>query len=326
MNLSSIWESYLNNSDPFINIEDTVIVPEKMPKCGDLNISTKTTILQYNFTLNLEYIFWNIKMISYDEMVDGIIKIQMKFICTDKEQVNEFDENISHITLPVDILTLNKIDNPTGRVKFKDSRKVSIGISKNDVIKQYKKSKSAFYNCLVLIYRVFYKNKFRELHIKLFNSGNIEIPGIQINDIVDVASSKISSILKPFVSHEIIERVNLRSNILVNSNFNCNYNINRDKFVKRIKEEGFLKCTFDSCSYPGIQCKYKLDNGQHISIMIFRTGSILIVGKCEDHELYTIYKYVVDLLERNYKYIYESEYIPKIKKNKKKIKKQVYIA
>ena len=43
-------------------------------------------------------------------------------------------------------------------------------------------------------------------------------------------------------------------------------------------------------------------------------------------ELYKIYTYIKELLERSYTYIYDSEYIQKIKKNKKKIKKQVYIA
>jgi TATA-box binding protein (TBP) (component of TFIID and TFIIIB) len=328
MDLSSIWESYLNNDEPLIDVETPIQVPTNMPKCGKLNISTKTKILYFNFTLSLEELFWKLPIISYDTMQEGIIKKQMKFIFSDKQQVDEFETQTQNITLPLNIKILNHIDNPNGRIQFKDTRKVSIGLSKNDVLKQNKKSKekSVFYNCFVLIYRVSIDNIFRELHIKLFNSGKVEIPGIQDNFLVDIASKIIANILCPYISHPITEHVELRENILVNSNFNSNFHINRDVFVRIIKSEGVLKCIFDSCSYPGIQCKYKLNNGQQISVMIFRTGSILIVGKCEDDDLFTIYNYVTDLLERSYEQIYDSEYIPKQKKNKKKIKKLVYVA
>ena len=56
-----------------------------------------------------------------------------------------------------------------------------------------------------------------------------------------------------------------------------------------------INATYDSCSYPGIQCKYTYeenDNKTTISFMIFRTGSVLIVGKCNDDDLYEIYEYI----------------------------------
>lgn len=328
MDLSSIWASYLNKTEPNIDVETQIKVPINMPKCGNLNISTKTKILYFNFKLSLEDLFWKLPIISYDSMQEGIIKKQMKFIFTEKKQVEHFESNIQYVNLPLDVKILNHIDNPNGRIQYKDTRKVSIGLSKNDILKQNKKGKekSVFYNCFVIIYRVLINNSFRELHIKLFNSGKVEIPGIQDNILIDIASKVITNILQPFILHSITENIELRENILVNSNFNCNFHINREVFVRIIKADGVLKCIFDSCSYPGIQCKYKLKNEQQISVMIFRTGSILIVGKCEDHDLFTIYNYVTDLLKRSYKEIYDSEYIPKIKKNKKKIKKIVYIA
>jgi hypothetical protein len=60
--------------------------------------------------------------------------------------------------------------------------------------------------------------------------------------------------------------------------------------------------------------------------MIFRTGSILIVGKCTIQIIYKIYDYIVDLLKELYTHIVD-------KKNnytkpdilKKRIKKTIYI-
>ena len=75
-----------------------------------------------------------------------------------------------------------------------------------------------------------------------------------------------------------------------------------------------IQAVFDPCSYPGIQSKLFFDdNGvysesttednlkrKNISFMIFRTGSILIVGKCEEINLYKVYDYLKELLHNEY--------------------------
>ena len=53
-----------------------------------------------------------------------------------------------------------------------------IGLSSKDVINQRKK-KSAFYNCFAVIYRIKINNSFKEIHVKIFNTGKLEIPGVQ---------------------------------------------------------------------------------------------------------------------------------------------------
>ena len=63
----------------------------------------------------------------------------------------------------------------------------------------------------------------------------------------------------------------------------------------------------DSCSYPGIQCKYKLKHDAEISFMIFRTGSVLIVGKCNDDELKEIYEFLKNVFAQEYHKINEKE-------------------
>ena len=87
----------------------------------------------------------------------------------------------------------------------------------------------------------------------------------------------------------------------------------------------------DSCSYPGIQCKYKLPTNIEVSFMIFRTGSVLIVGKCDDPELNEIYQFLKNMFKREYSKIVENESLLEIeekiknKKNKTKSKKTMNI-
>jgi hypothetical protein len=92
----------------------------------------------------------------------------------------------------------------------------------------------------------------------------------------------------------------------------------------RIKNKYDVKCSYDPCSYPGIQCKYILSHGE-ISFMIFRTGSVLIVGKCENEELYLIYEFIKNIFYNEYINICEENTEIKPIKTKKKIKKTIYI-
>jgi hypothetical protein len=55
--------------------------------------------------------------------------------------------------------------------------------------------------------------------------------------------------------------------------------------------------------------------------MIFRTGSVLIVGKCEEDELYRIYEFLKNIFTREFHQIYETNYEGLKKKSKKKMKK-----
>jgi hypothetical protein len=55
--------------------------------------------------------------------------------------------------------------------------------------------------------------------------------------------------------------------------------------------------------------------------MIFRTGSVLIVGKCSEEDIYTIYEYVKNILVSEYTCINQPinarDSVGQIQKNKK---------
>ena len=116
--------------------------------------------------------------------------------------------------------------------------------------------------------------------------------------------------------------------VLVNSNFHCGYFINRDKLFDILKYKYNIQASYDPCSYPGIQCKYmKPDKENYISFMIFRTGSVLIVGKCDDVMLNEVYEYLKKLLHDEYITIATQTDTNEIKKEikpKKQRKKIIY--
>jgi len=325
MDVNDEWSRFLRDDYTTVKSDVSELIqamkdPVKGPDCSPIVISTKTKIIYLNQPVELFPLFWGLPMIPYDTYQEGIIKKQIKFNFTTKEQVKDFEEHMEKVTQYKCVTILNQIDNPTGRVMFKDVRKVDIGLCKKDILKLKKNEKSAFYNCFVFIYRLHLDGKFKEIHIKLFNTGKIEIPGIQQEIHVSLIVNRIVELLQPYYITPLCELLEKQEIILINSNFTCNYYINRDELYRILKKKYHIKCSYDPCSYPGIQCKYKLEKSE-VSFMIFRTGSVLIVGKCEDEQLYRIYEFLKTIFLTEYQAIYEQNFEIIKKKQKKKIKK-----
>ena len=326
--------------------EDAVAVD--VPIATDIYISTKSKIAYLNQAIDLKKIFWDIPVIPYATPKNGVIKKQIKFNSVDQEELN-FIQNKLKQELFVDEQIITSINNPTGRIKFKDIRKISIGISKKDIMSYRCKRKSAFYNCFVIILRIKILDAFKEFHVKVFNTGKLEIPGIQNDHIFEEVLINIVAAIKPYmpiVENEDAVELNYKqisTTVLINSNFNCGFYINREILYDILKFKYNIQAIYDPCSYPGVQCKFyynpdkEVQNGSKISeeekslyknivavsFMIFRTGSILIVGMCDDSVLYVIYEFLKVLLVNEYSKINQVNVHNHIVKDKKrKIRKK----
>ena len=321
--------------------------PNDIPKSTNIYISTKSKIAYLNQEIDLKNIFWKVPTISYSNPTNGIIKKQMKFNSATEEELNIIQENLKQ-ELFFEEQVITNINNPAGRIKFKDIRKVSIGICKKDLTSYRCKKKSAFYNCFVMILRLKINEIFKEYHVKVFNTGKMEIPGIQNDTIFNEVITTIRNILVPFTG-ESLNYLKKSDTVLINSNFNCGFYINREALYDILKIKYNIQCIYDPCSYPGIQCKFyynpekEIQNGMQISgsekstyqkivevsFMIFRTGSILIVGMCEEDVLHIIYEYLKNLLTQEYYNIFQkmnaNEMNPSSKNKQKKIRKKIIL-
>ena len=349
--LDEEWESFLNDEPPTIqdNNSDEVyknLDGKEIPKASDIYISTKTKIAYLNQKIDLETLFWSLNIIPYNTVNEGIIKKQMKFISHSEEDLQKLRKNLKSDEFN-DELILTRLDNPEGRIKYKDVRKISIGICKKDILSYRCKKKSAFYNCFVVILRVSHECAFHEVHVKVFNTGKMEIPGIKSDALLTKVLALLVKLCSPFVTEKLSWNPEIHT-VLINSNFNCGFYINRAKLYSLIQYKYKLSSVYDPCSYPGIQCKFhyditledseeqtgvlessKKDNFIKVSFMIFRTGSVLIVGKCDEDQLMNIYKYLKNMLTTEYFAIYEENTNgedSKIIKPKKVRKKTITVA
>lgn len=317
------------------NINDEVIEhkvnTDNKPIASDIYISTKTKIAYLNQPIDLDEIFLKIKIIPYHIQEVGVVKKQMKFNFTNQEAVDELIKKIENES-NVDNHIISRIINPNGRIKFKDIRKISIGLCQKDILSYRSKKRSAFYNCFVLILRIKLNDKFKEIHVKVFNTGKLEIPGIKEDSTLITTLDLLVKNLRLYSTNQTIDYdLSKSETVLINSNFNCGFYLDRDNLLQILKNKYNIDCIYDSCQYPGIQCKYylvdeKTDKNYSISFMIFRTGSVLIVGRCEETTLRIVYSKIKKILEDEY-YEILANYIEtdkKIEKNKNPKKKQIY--
>jgi TATA-box binding protein (TBP) (component of TFIID and TFIIIB) len=362
MNINEEWENFIStdlnyddddyydiendskceNEYIFPNLKNQLINNNYEVKCSDIYISTKTKIAYLNIPINLHKLFWLTPIIPYMEPKNGVIKKQMKFNSSTQEELNDIKERLKNIGY-YDEQVITSIDNPHGRIKFKDIRKITIGLSKKDIMSYRSKKKSAFYNCFVLILRIKINSIFKEFHVKVFNTGKMEIPGIQNDESFNKILDLVIEILQPNIDEKLEYRDTNCETVLINSNFNCGFYINRDALYDLLKYKYNIQSIYDSCTYPGVQCKFyfnpnlsieeqtgsqiskenmeKHKNIKEVSFMIFRTGSVLIVGKCDEYILMIIYEFLKKILKTEYNNICQQNiHNENIVENKNKIK------
>lgn len=326
------WDSFLSSGnnvsidgEEYENelIDDTCVPSSDFdnvlaPEASELYISTRSKIAYLSRPIDLK-LFWDIPVIPYAKPCNGIIKKQIKANSTTPEELQLIKDKLKN-ELYYEEQVMTSINNPSGRIKFKDIRKITIGISKKDIMTYRSKKKLAFYNCFVMILRLRIDAVFKEFHVKVFNTGKLEIPGVQNDETFDTVLNYVIETLQPLIGEQQLTYKKSNDNILINSNFNCGFFINRDALYDILKMKYNIQSIYDSCSYPGIQCKFyynfdipiqngipiseenkdKYKNVIEVSFMIFRTGSVLIVGMCNEDVLNDIYTFLKSMLKEEF--------------------------
>jgi hypothetical protein len=224
------------------------------------------------------------------------------------------------------------------------------------------KQKKAFMNCFAIIIRFRFADEFREVHVKVFNTGKLEIPGVPDDDMLSIVREKVIEYLSPHISPSPLKYVRKNDSeaesdedVLINSGFHCGFCINQTIFYSILRSDKYgIETSYDSCHYPGIRCKYyyrnhlpadhpdqngricKEDNGIKlsqlelckkytcVSFMIFSTGNCLVVGNCSKSVLMHVFEFIKQMLTAEYKAIaIPTESVATKLKKKKQRKKTV---
>lgn len=336
--------------------------PEQAPSPTTLKIATRTKPSRLSRSIAISQTFWDIPVINYQDQREGIVLKQTKLTSATPEELAGIMQRIDSTDYEMvrhNIVTHIEKDN--GRIRFKDIRGIIVGMAQDDFSAKPKK-KSTFYNCIVLIVRIHTHGKFKEFHVKVFNTGNMEFPGVQddmdfnrvakiVCDGLNIAEKCAASTNPPVTEdgsalqiqpdHVPLTYSSDPNNIvLVNSNFNANFTIDRTTLYELLMYKYHLNCAYDPCSYPGIRLVFyynpeisdELQTGIRMSdtdktvahdmqstmtseysivIMIFRTGSVIIVGKSTDKMLFSSYNFINRILQNEYAHIKTNDVVRK---------------
>ena len=88
-------------NDEWLNfLQSGEMVTEPLPQTNitntqksELHISTKTILISLSSNFDVNHIFWNMDIMHYHLLKNGVIKKQTKIITTNAEEANELDEN-----------------------------------------------------------------------------------------------------------------------------------------------------------------------------------------------------------------------------------------
>lgn len=332
-NLDEEWEMFDSNNLPDDG-EIKKINSGFEPDFSPLIISTMTKSAHLNLPVSYD-IFWDIPIVEYYLQKEGVVKKEMHVVCQTQEELDKYYERVNSID------SINNVVKDTQIISFKsdaihkkftEKHKISIGVSVKDVCKTNKSNKKAFYNCFVLMIRINIDGTFQEMHVKVFNTGKIEIPGVKSIDQFQKTLDAVCNILNKYSDKQYKIIRNSYKNVLLNSKFIYNHKIDRDVLVEILKNKYNINCQYDETRYPGINCAFYYDNEKtkqdgifkkglsKISIMIFRTGNILILGKCDVHQAHDIYNFIKNILVEHHDIVNEG--IDSPKKDEKKTKKR----
>jgi len=350
---------------------------KEAPECSELHISTKTKVLYLNCPVDTVKTFWSVPVIDYWRPMEGVIKKQTKITSLSQEELDasqELLQNCGHhytemiiksaSTKQTMALDANGVQTTsTKRLKFKDDRKITIGISKKDIMNCRGKQKKAFMNCFAIIIRFKYKGEFREVHVKVFNTGKLEIPGVPDDNMLRLVREKVIEYLEPYLDTKGVPLEYIKGtgdegdeDVLINSGFHCGFCIDQKAFYAILRSDKYgIETSYDSCHYPGIRCKYYFrndlpkdhpdqgricleDNGIKlsqlelskkytcVSFMIFSTGNCLVVGNCSKVVLLHVFEFIKRTLVVEYGAICSpnESVVTKLKKKKQR-KKTVHM-
>jgi hypothetical protein len=194
-------------------------------------------------------------------------------------------------------------------------------------------SSHAFNNCMVLVLRVpldgdgevipppageacWRFHRWHEFHVKIFNTGDIDVPGIKSEAMYRAVSGRVVALLgRVGADADLATRT-----VLTNSDFKCGFEINRAALHDVLRARYDVDCTYDPCcGHPGVTCKFLYDDAlppeaqttsrrgpgspasapataRTLTVMIFRTGSILINGGGDRAVFTTLHEMILAIL------------------------------
>lgn len=211
-------------------------------------------------------------------------------------------------------------------------------ICKGERLKASKKKKSkCFYNQITTIVLIKKDDIFKEINIKIFNNGNLQLTGLKKREegihSINILMEAIKNVhqqfgdILPEIDGDTIEFNNFDI-VLINSDYSARFKIKRDKLHEILVNNYNLYASYEPCIYPGVNSKYYWNsdyknypnkgvcycssncNGKgngcgdgqckKITISIFQSGNVIITGARTFEQIQASYIFINDVFKKNF--------------------------
>lgn len=175
-----------------------------------------------------------------------------------------------------------------------------------------------FYNQITVVIRVNEGktediNNEPRINLKLFKNGSVQMSGCKSVKNINIVLNKLITKLKEskakliddkiveikFIDHPDLLSVNHFKIDMINSNYQVNMKIDRDKLYNLLKSRN-IKCSFEPCIRACVVVKYtpsKFNTEEkQVSIYIFLKGNIIITGARDREHIIEAYDYINNIL------------------------------
>jgi TATA-box binding protein (TBP) (component of TFIID and TFIIIB) len=184
------------------------------------------------------------------------------------------------------------------------------------------KNNGKFYNSIIFNWHTKYQNK-TIVSVKIFPNGKVQVAGLSNIKSCAYIIRKVHNKCKCFYVYPQQAQISDVKIAMINSDFKLNKALNLTKFCdilsyNTIQSDGnFLSIIYQPIKYPAINTKFICDDNlskyfEHIykyslkkkfnktiSILIFRSGSIIITGGNNIEEYLFTYNYLLNLINVN---------------------------
>ena len=198
-----------------------------------------------------------------------------------------------------------------------------------------KNSKSSFYNSASL--NIFIR-KDKQINFKIFKNGKIQITGIPEETVAkECIRAFIQYIFKQKLIDSIIHYNNFRT-VLINSDYFCGIQINRENLFKIMTKKLNLTVSYESENYPGVKVAYFYNkkyvhtchegtcacskkcigkgksalvenNCKRITVAIFQSGKIIITGANSLEQIHCAYQFINKIIQDHYYFVVKKDNI-----------------
>ena len=189
-----------------------------------------------------------------------------------------------------------------------------------------KKEKKFFYNQVTIHLP---REDDKRVNMKIFNNGTVQMTGIvketqgleKIHDLVrEVNNLSIEDRKAIFDTTDVIKYENETDTVLINSDFDIGFDLNREALHRLIIQAGYYS-SYEPCIYPGVNIKYycnalqnnlgicdcdkpcdgkgKDNTCKRITIAAFKSGKIIITGGRSHDNIATAYNFITDFIHAN---------------------------